>query len=62
METTTYTLTEADIREAIVEWLARQNAGDGPGVSPDALRLQSREVGRTLWANNEVRATVEVGG
>ena len=45
--TMTTTINEAEIREAIVDWLDAQNAGEGPQVSPDDIVLRD-EAGEPL--------------
>ena len=35
------TINEAEIREAIVEWIGRLNAGEGPKVSPSSIIFSS---------------------
>jgi hypothetical protein len=46
--TRTTTITEAEIREAIVEWLAAQNAGEGPQVGNDDIIFASYEDTRPI--------------
>lgn len=37
---TAITLNDDDIRKAIVEYVAKQNAGDGPEIDPDKIQWE----------------------
>lgn len=62
MKKTTYALTDADIREAVAEWLARQESGDGPHVATAALSFECVLTDGRVGDVHELRATVEVDG